>query len=341
MKPSRSIRAAFTLVELLVVIAIIGILVALLLPAIQAAREAARRIQCTNNMKQLGLAFLNYESTNKVLPPAYSPNEPNRAYFSTGPCPGVLPPAILSDGRAYHFVLTFLLPFIEQQAIYDQIDLSQDWCEHAVKSKKGIYNRDATSIDIPDFLCPSAPKTLKSYTTDYFTIVDLVKTGPNGYCDAVETPGLTKQKRTMESLKGMLGETPLPLRKVTDGMSKTFMFYESAGRPEHWENGQLIGYFWDSGLSYAKPGMTNQPDTKPSNYQWADRSVYAVLGNGLTCGLASTMNCSNVQGVYSFHPGGAVILFGDGASNFINENIDFDTFISLMTKSAGDIAGNY
>src|SRR3954462_1001397 len=93
MKSVRPRARGFTLVELLVVIAIIGILVALLLPAIQAAREAARRTQCTNKMKQLGLAIINYESTKRVLPLAATPNwtPTNKADQSAGPCPGAIP----------------------------------------------------------------------------------------------------------------------------------------------------------------------------------------------------------------------------------------------------------
>jgi prepilin-type N-terminal cleavage/methylation domain-containing protein len=334
---SNHARRAFTLVELLVVIAIIGILVALLLPAIQAAREAARRIQCTNNMKQLGLAFLNYESTNKALPMAYSPNYTTK--LPVGTCPGSLPPgALFTNGLAHHFVLTFILPYIEQQALFDQIDLSLDWCSQVKSTKKGTVNYDVVSKDIPDFLCPSAPKTPLSYTTDYYTIVDVSKAATYGYCDAIETTGLTKQKRNLEDLKGILGETPTSIRKVTDGMSKTFLFFESAGRPENYRNGNLIGYTW--GLNKPAKWTTG----KPSEYQWADDSVYSVAGNGFTnsnCGISNVMNCDNYQGLYSFHPGGVIILFGDGAANLVNENIDVDTFLSLLTKSAGDTAGTY
>src|SRR4051794_9255863 len=117
MRSRRSGMTGFTLVELLVVIAIIGILVALLLPAIQAAREAARRTQCTNKMKQIGLAILNYESSKKLLPLAYTPNfAGNQTY---GPCNGAAPPTTVTsnpaNGLKTHFVLTFLLPFMEQQ----------------------------------------------------------------------------------------------------------------------------------------------------------------------------------------------------------------------------------
>ena len=117
-------RPAFTLVELLVVIAIIGVLVSLLLPAIQAAREAARRTSCNNNMKQIALATIMYETQYKVYPPAY-----------------ISSPA--------HSFLTFILPNLEQGAIYDRYDWKQSWSSAA--------NQPATQNDIAAFECPSAP----------------------------------------------------------------------------------------------------------------------------------------------------------------------------------------
>src|SRR3954470_21835385 len=113
MRAKRSRLLGFTLVELLVVIAIIGILVALLLPAIQAAREAARRTQCTNKMKQIGLAILNYESAKKLLPLAYTPNFTGAQTY--GPCNGSAAPTTTTtnptNGLHDHFVLTFILPY--------------------------------------------------------------------------------------------------------------------------------------------------------------------------------------------------------------------------------------
>src|SRR5690348_2162073 len=111
MNRSRSQKRAFTLVELLVVIAIIGILVALLLPAIQAAREAARRSQCVNKLKQLSLAVLNYESAKKVLPYGNTPNYTGT--WKTGPCAGAPPTAPPSgNGLAHHSFFSFILPYI-------------------------------------------------------------------------------------------------------------------------------------------------------------------------------------------------------------------------------------
>ena len=257
----------FTLVELLVVIAIIGILVALLLPAIQAAREAARRTQCTNKMKQLGLAFLNYESARKQLPLAYTPNWRRRANRpDRGPCPGAIPPGAVAttpNGKPHHFVLTFILPYLENQALYDQIDTTTttpllfDWnCTGMSPSKKTI-NNDVVKVDLDDFLCPSTEKRTGTYTTDYYTIVDIAEAG---YCTLVENTGLASTKRNVDKLAGLLQDTPTSLKKCTDGLSKTFMFFESAGRPNNYGPSK------------------NFISVMTVDYQWADDGVYGVLG---------------------------------------------------------------
>ena len=145
--PNRSVaKRAFTLVELLVVIAIIGVLVALLLPAVQAAREAARRSQCANNLKQLGVALHNFESTRKYLPPgAITGSTPTEAHqvFSV--------PVHMTHGWTI-----FLLPYLEQQGVYDQYQLDQDW--------RTAENRDARESLIPTLLCPSTPRTDRAVT---------------------------------------------------------------------------------------------------------------------------------------------------------------------------------
>src|SRR3954468_471547 len=150
---SRSRSRGFTLVELLVVIAIIGILVALLLPAIQAAREAARRSQCVNKMKQLGLATLNYESARKLLPYANTPNYTPAT--PTGACAGAAGTATTTNGLKKHSVFSFILPYMEEQAVYDQIDFGYDWCDTTTTTKKGIKNFTAFARDIDVLLCPS------------------------------------------------------------------------------------------------------------------------------------------------------------------------------------------
>src|SRR4029079_16471662 len=146
MSLSRSQKRGFTLVELLVVIAIIGILVALLLPAIQAAREAARRSQCVTKVRQLGLAVLNYESARKVLPYANTPNY--QLALKTGACNGTAGGPVAPNGFKHHSLFTFILPYMEEQAVYDQIDFKYDWFDTTTTTSKGIKNFTAFAKDI-------------------------------------------------------------------------------------------------------------------------------------------------------------------------------------------------
>jgi prepilin-type processing-associated H-X9-DG protein len=233
-----------------------------------------------------------------------------------------------------HFVITFILPYLEQQTVYDKIDLGFDWFENSTTTSKGYKNAVATAIDLSDLLCPSAENRPNTYTTDYYTIVDIWD-GATGYCDAVEGPGLTKDKRAVDKLEGMLTDMPNSLRKVSDGLSHTFMFFESAGRPNLYDRSKTL-----TGSMYP-PNPAPGSGSSFSEYQWADPSVYAVFGNTSTvaCKMPSgIMNCDNYQGIYSFHPGGAHMLFGDCSVQFVSENIDIDTFISLFTRGAGDTA---
>ncbi len=155
-------RKAFTLVELLVVIAIIGILVGLLLPAVQAAREAARRMQCSNNVKQMGLATLNYESAHKKFPPGrldpdYTLNGVAQTTYTT--YPNTLPPGANTGFRSVH---TFILPFMEQGNIYNLIDFSKPTSVRMTTGNGATpinanYTAYANAAAI--FICPSCPFT--------------------------------------------------------------------------------------------------------------------------------------------------------------------------------------
>src|SRR5262245_32377443 len=132
-------RAGFTLIELLVVIAIIGVLVALLLPAVQKVREAAARTTCTNNLKQLGLAMHNFESAHRGFPPCRVNN----------------PPAVIG-ARMQHSWAPFMFPYIEQQALFDRYNFHVNF-DDTTDASKGTTNSEVIQTDVKIFLCPSAP----------------------------------------------------------------------------------------------------------------------------------------------------------------------------------------
>jgi len=351
MSLSRTRKRGFTLVELLVVIAIIGILVALLLPAIQAAREAARRSQCVNKMKQLGFAALNYESGRKVLPYANTPNF--TLPLKTGSCTTNTPITAVTNSLAHHSLFSFILPYMEEQSVYDQIDFTLNW-DSTAANKKGTTNLAATSRDLEVFLCPSTENRPSTFTTDYNFITRI---GPDEYCGKIDATAASK--RQVDKLMGMFGDTQGSIRKVSDGMSKTIMFVESAGRPNHYITGKnLKALMWEDATITP---TVKQPGTGgPTDYQWADGGVNANGSDGLYIDWArkdpgyqptdnvtrcpintAVMNCDNYKGVYSFHSGGCNIVFGDGSVQFVKDDVAADTFVSLITRAAADQTGDF
>ena len=285
-------RAAFTLVELLVVITIIGILIALLLPAVQAAREAARRMQCRNHLKQIGLGILNYESVHQVFP---------------------MPKTEKPD----HNLLTFLLPYVEQQAIYDRYDWNSNW--------SSTKNRPARENEIETFLCPTAPgdrtcRNRRYYATDYATCENIhgSVTGP------LVAAGVIKDRQSWYNLFQPYWEGPSRAAAVRDGLSNTFMLFECSGRP----------------LKYLENGRRGDPEATPkepiSGAEWA--SAEAEFWIHEVCHGSQFFNCTNQNEIYSLHPGGANFLYGDGSVHFHSETIEPEAFVSLFTRAAGDVA---
>jgi hypothetical protein len=167
-------------------------------------------------------------------------------------------------------------------------------------------------------------------TTDYIVLVDI---GEDDYC-TFEASGTVKTKRSLEYLYPVLQDVPMSPRKVTDGLSKSFMFFESAGRPDHYVKGRQI--------HPTQP--TLEPPDPPGAFRWGDRDTYGLWGNAFGsptdpfyCGLTTIMNCDNFSELYSFHPGGCIFLYGDGSADLVSEDIDVDAFISLFTAAAGDL----
>lgn len=309
-------RSGFTLIELLVVIAIIGVLVALLLPAVQAARESSRRTQCTNNLKQIGLAIINFESSLKKFPLAYTPN--NTGPHPFGACNGEDAPSTSknhpANGKLSHFVLSFILEYMDRQNQYDKINFKLNYNDAA--------NAPVLQVDVPEFICPSADTRRGKFVTDYTTLVDI---NEGNYCKYLEAPGLTPQKRRVETLVGLLSDMPTTVANVRDGMSNTFMFFESAGKPNRYIKGVL------------KPG---DPVPAPE-YQWASGTAYDTWGNvpsnSPDCPLTTVMNCDNYHEIYGFHSNGALFVYGDGRVEYHSDTIDLDIFLCLFTRAARDI----
>jgi prepilin-type N-terminal cleavage/methylation domain-containing protein len=196
------LRRGFTLVELLVVIAIIGILIALLLPAIQGAREAARRMSCSNNLKQVALAIHNYEGAQRVYPPA-------GVNWST-------------PGYPNHSCIAYLLPYLEQSNVRAAYDMSKAW-DHA-------QNKLAIETELPILKCPTAPRAAK-YTADYFSCTQFYLDGPAmRACQAKNIrpqswEGFLEQQ-TKTQYRGTITHAD-----IRDGLSHTWLYFEDAGRP--------------------------------------------------------------------------------------------------------------
>lgn len=298
-------RDGFTLIELLVVIAIIAVLIALLLPAVQQAREAARRTQCMNNIKQVMLAFHNYHDVFNGFP--------NRQ-----PISGTSP----TNGRGWGVTL---LPYLEQTPLYNAWNSS--------KSFFSPENQAITMTPIPAYLCPTAPggprsmplssntiQTSTGIAGDYVVFHQISSTGTGATC----SPCNTAAPKTVG--------TVTPISAITDGTSNTIMMAEQAGRPD---------YYIGRTKQATNTGMTNPMFWGC----WAAyQSVTAQGYNGSVppgAGGVYAMNRSNSQGVYSFHIGGAFFGMCDGRVRFVSENTSLVTLIALWTRDDGDNPGEF
>jgi prepilin-type N-terminal cleavage/methylation domain-containing protein len=347
------ISSGFTLVELLVVIAIIGVLVALLLPAIQSSREASRRATCLDNMKQIAFAVLNYEAHLGSLPLAYSPNDTSDQLYGSCTSSGKIPNTKKKGGKlgklqTRHSLFTFILPYLERQQVYDAIDFKLDWGQPGYDPKKN-ETQPATHVDIKEYLCPSADSRRGAYTTDYATFVNIE---PRNYCRLEGPVSQVSKKRPVEKLAGMLSDIPLRVTSpadvpsaspstesavksasIKDGLSKTFMLFESAGKPNHY----LRGVFdFDNPVPRGKYEWASQ---KANYSDIVNNPVFYGNGDQTVCALSTIMNCNNDHQIYSFHPSGAIFAFGDGRADLILDSIDLDIFISFFTRAAGDLVG--
>ncbi|MDB5349591.1 MAG: prepilin-type N-terminal cleavage/methylation protein [Planctomycetota bacterium] len=319
MSDSRRMRRGFTLIELLVVIAIIGVLIALLLPAVQAAREAARRAQCVNNLKQLGLALHNYEGSLGVFPFGTLLNSP----AATGGC-----------ANSYrHTMFAFALSTMEQTNLYNSINFSL--------TAYSITNATAYSTKVNTFVCPSdqLASLASGYSQgSYAGMAGTTEIWRYGYgagtnddiCNKIVGNGMFIINRARR------------IADVTDGLSNTtFVGETSRFRNE----GSSFLNFWTAG-DWFFDGIGNGVRTASFAYSAVKPNapahtdiVYPYIDNmgPFNWYLYVPAQSYGQFGFRSLHPGGLNFLMGDGSVKFIKESINLHHYWALSTISGGEV----
>ncbi|MGN6544821.1 MAG: DUF1559 family PulG-like putative transporter [Aureliella sp.] len=303
--PTVQKRRAFTLVELLVVIAIIGILVGLLLPAVQSAREAARRMSCQNNLKQIGLALHGYHDAYNGLPPAWA----DWTGLYSGPV----------KVRAAHANVA-ILPFLEQGSLANQYDYRVSW-DHP-------NNASLLKLMPKVYACPSSPGA--------------GEIGPAGYqvSDYTYIRSASDWATHQGSEHAMFEINKFrKFRDVIDGLSNTIMVYESAGRTQSYVyRQQTAAPAWWNGAYRAWTGNFNANwfytaafTLDPSG---GEPAVNWFVGNEI-------INTHNWNAPYSFHTGGIQISLGDGSVRFLSDSLDIEAINGLTSINGGEVVGEF
>jgi prepilin-type N-terminal cleavage/methylation domain-containing protein/prepilin-type processing-associated H-X9-DG protein len=309
--------AGFTLIELLVVITIIGILIALLLPAVQAAREAARRMQCSNNLKQIGLALHNYHTAHNCFPPGYISAFSQPGYVDEGICKD-------DTGPGWGWG-AMILPFLEQGNLHAQIRFTKDLADAA--------NVTPRTTSVPVFLCPSdgGEKTFEvTVGGSPVTLAHSDYVGMFGGPEISPDPGYlsTDPERGVRSRGMFCRNTAVRFADVKDGTSATIFVGERS-----------------SNLAYAtwtgSPTGGGVPPKTPNPYNYEEEGApVLILGHtGLvydTPPHTPNSSVNHVDDFWSEHPQGANFLFVDGSVQQINDTVNPAVWRALGTRAGGE-----
>ena len=299
----RRLREALTLVEMLVAIGVVGLLVAVSVPAVQSARESARKLHCANNLKQLALGVHGFEAREGYLPPAFTDID-----------------ATNLDLRKHNLV-AYLLPDIDEPGLADRYSYEFHWFE-ALRPTPETSNHTLTQQRIELALCPSAQVGDQLPVSDY-SVCLWFNAGPNSARDRLVAAGRLSPRPDWSSILSPFTHSNHEFVRiyrgmVTDGMSNSMMLFEDGGRPDYYVSGRQIA------------GSGRVP---LSGALWADADAPFAIHN--LCG-DSMINCNNDNEIYAFHQEGANTAFGDGAVRFISAAIDPEAFASQFTRSGGD-----
>ena len=335
----QAVHRAFTLVELLVVIAIIGVLIALLLPAIQAARESARRTQCLNNLKQIGLGMMSYENARKKYPM------------------GQWVPSTCTGCKTWGWA-AFILRYMEEQCVAAQIDFNKSMLDAT------STNPIAVTTKIPNYLCPS---TALRYSTrreddvigdtngngnntdialgEGFACIDYAgidgdtidadyKSPVTGqpypdFVGGLAENGILRDANVAEASRA------ISIKEVTDGISKTMMVAEIAGRGINPTGASpALRGVWAGGQNTAHvPSTAHDPQGNHQPWINPDPTVGTPPGSGSASAVWS--NAANVS-LFSSHRGGAHILMCDGSAHFLSEQVALSILLSLASRDGGE-----
>lgn len=353
------VSRGFTLIELLVVIAIIAVLIALLLPAVQQAREAARRTQCKNNLKQIGLAMFNYESTHSrfPLPTLFSLGNGSAGFGGTLTTSvwslSILP--YLDQGNAYNLYNTNLSAFDPANAVAGQTVINGYLCPSTPREANTVSYTN--SVVVPGGLSTQPWTLTNAGAIDYICTMQVTKAFVDFAYNTTGSPTVDGWGVGGTVVAGSAVNVPNGSRisDITDGASNTLLVGEMAGRNKLYRKGKIV-----PAVSTSYPAVAADDGgwqqifgggawVDPSNGQW---KLSGRLFDGTGTLGPCTVNCSNAHlrpgdtaqysaGLYAFHVGGAHVVLCDGSVRFLSENISNITLIGLVSAQRGEVLGEF